>query len=169
MLRRKLPRPDGGGPLDLGDDVVLQSYKLRLEDQGDLTLRVGEGGTLSGPADTGSGKAKDDTERLSTIIDVINERFGTEFDAQDLVDRVTADLVDNAGLKQAARANDKGNFAVPFKEVLDDALVNRHEKHADFINTLFADEALGEFFRAWMLEQVYGRLRGDDRRERLRA
>jgi type I restriction enzyme R subunit len=44
MLRRKLPRPDGGGPLDLGDDVVLQSYKLKLEDKGDLTLRVGEGG-----------------------------------------------------------------------------------------------------------------------------
>jgi hypothetical protein len=77
MLRRKLPRPDGGGPLDLGDDVVLQSYKLKLEDKGDLALRVGEGGPLPGPAETGSGQAKDDTERLSTIIEVINERFGT--------------------------------------------------------------------------------------------
>lgn len=159
MLRRKLPRPEGGGPLDLGDDVVLQSYKLKLEDAGDLSLRVGEGGTLTGPADTGSGKATDDTEKLSTIIEVINERFGTELDAQDLVDGVTADLVDNAGLKQAARANDKGNFAVPFKEALDDALVNRHEKHADFINKIFADAALGEFFRGWMLDKVYDELR----------
>jgi type I restriction enzyme R subunit len=159
MLRRKLPRPDGGGPLDLGDDVVLQSYKLKLEDKGDLALRVGEGGPLPGPAETGSGQAKDDTERLSTIIEVINERFGTEFDSSDFVDAVEADLLANAGLQQAARANDKGNFAVPFREALDDALVNRHGKDAEFINQLFADQALGEFFRGWMLEQVYGRLR----------
>jgi type I restriction enzyme R subunit len=43
---------------------------------------------------------------------------------------------------------------------LGDALVTRHEKHADFINSLFADEALGDLFRGLMLDQVYGQLRG---------
>ncbi len=61
-------------------------------------------------------------------------------------------------LRQAARVNDKGNFQVPFNEALDDALVGRHEKHGDFINQLFQDEALGAFFRSVMLDQVYGRL-----------
>jgi len=40
----------------------------------------------------------------------------------------------DADLQQAARVNDKGNFGVPFRETLDDALVTRHEKHGDFIN-----------------------------------
>ncbi len=35
-----LPRPDTGGPLDLGDDVVLTSYKLKLESEGDLAMQT---------------------------------------------------------------------------------------------------------------------------------
>ena len=72
---------------------------------------------------------------------------------------VTDQLVVDAGLQQAAKVNDKGNFAVPFREALDDALVIRHERHGDFINRLFQDEALGAFFRGWMLDEVYGGLR----------
>ncbi len=116
-------------------------------------------GELPGPEYTGTGKGKTPKEKLSAIIDVINERFGTDFDAQDLVDGVTDQLVADEDLQQAARVNDKGNFSVPFQEALDDALVTRHDKHGDFINKVFQDEALGDFFRAWMLDQVYGRLR----------
>ena len=72
---------------------------------------------------------------------------------------VTDQLVADAGLRQAAKVNDKGNFALPFREALDDALVTRHERHGEFINRLFQDEALGAFFRGWMLDEVYGRLR----------
>jgi len=57
-------------------------------------------------------------------------------------------------------AGTRNNFNVSFQEALDDALVSRHEKHGDFINKVFKDEALGAFFRAWMLDQVYGRLAG---------
>jgi len=160
LLLRKPPPPAGGAPVDLGDDVVLASYKLKLDAAGDLTLKAGGSGELPGPEYTGTGTAKPPQERLSTIIEVINTRFGTDFDAQDLVDGVTAQLVADADLQQAARVNDKGNFGVPFREALDDALVTRHEKHGDFINTLFQDEALGAFFRNWMLDQVYAQLRG---------
>jgi type I restriction enzyme R subunit len=158
MLLRKLPRPDSGGPVDLGDDVVLASFKLKLETEGDLSLKAEGTGALPGPEYTGTGKGRAPTEKLSTIIQLINERFGTDFDAQDLVDGVTDQLVGDAALQQAARVNDKGNFAVPFHEALDDALVSRHEKHGDFINKVFQDQALGDFFRAWMLDQVYGKL-----------
>ncbi|MFY9973075.1 MAG: type I restriction endonuclease subunit R, partial [Chromatiaceae bacterium] len=158
MLLRKLPRPDSGGPVDLGDDVVLASFKLKLETEGDLSLKAEGTGALPGPEYTGTGKGRAPTEKLSTIIQLINERFGTDFDAQDLVDGVTDQLVADKALQQAARVNDKGNFAVPFHEALDDALVSRHEKHGDFINKVFQDQALGEFFRAWMLDQVYGKL-----------
>ena len=160
LLLRKLPPPAGGAPVDLGDDVALASYKLKLDAEGELTLKAGGSGELPGPEYTGTGTAKPPKERLSTIIEVINTRFGTDFDAQDLVDGVTAQLVADADLQQAARVNDKGNFGVPFREALDDALVTRHEKHGNFINTIFQDEALGAFFRDWMLNQVYGRLRG---------
>ena len=72
---------------------------------------------------------------------------------------VTDQLVVDAGLQQATKVNDKGNLTVPFREALDDALVTRHERHGDFINRLFQDEALGAVFRRWMLDEVYRGLR----------
>lgn len=163
MLLRKLPRPDSEGPVDLGDDVVLASLKLKLESEGDLGLKPQGVGELPGPEYTGTGKGKAPKERLSSIIEVINTRFGTDFDAQDLVDGVTDQLAADAALQQAAKVNDKGNFSVPFAEALDDALVSRHKKHGDFINKVFQDQALGDFFRDWMLDQVYGRLSEEGR------
>jgi len=158
LLLRKLPRADAGGLIDLGDDVALASFKLKLEAEGNLGLGKGQIGELPAPEYVGTGQGKTPNEKLSTIIEIINERFGTTFDAQDLVDGVTEQLVADEVLRQAARVNDKGNFAVPFREALDDALISRHEKHGDFINKLFQDEAVGVFFRAAMLDAIYARL-----------
>ncbi len=140
--------------------MVLTSYKLKPETEGDLALQTDKVGELPGPEYTGTGTGEAPKDKLSEIIQVINERFGTDFDAQDLVDGVTEQLVGDESLQQAAKVNDKGNFEVPFREALDDALVTRHGKHGDFINKVFEDGMLGDFFRAFMLEQVYGRLTG---------
>jgi type I restriction enzyme R subunit len=159
LLLRKLPRRDTEGPLDLGDDVALASFKLHQEVVKAITLVKGKGGTVTGPDDTGTGSGKGPKEKLSTIIELINKRFGTEFDAQDLVDGVADQLAADDGLQQAAKVNDKGNFGHVFKPALEDALMDRHAKHTDFINKVFGDEALGEFFRALMLDRVYEALR----------
>ena len=159
MLLRKLPRPETGGPLELDDDVALVSLKLKKEAEGDIQLQKGEGGELTGPSGTGTGASKGPVEKLSAIIKVINDKFGTEFDAQDLVDGVIDQLVGDTSLQQAAKVNDKGSFKIPFLEALDDALVDRHAKHGAFINKVFEDDGLGAFFRAVMLDRVYGRLK----------
>ncbi len=117
------------------------------------------GGVVDGPAETGTGLKKEHVEKLSTIIEAINARFGTEFDVQDLVDGVTEQLAADEKIQTAARNNAKENFAYVFNPALDDALVDRHGKHADFIDKVFSDENLGTVFRAMMLDQVYGRLR----------
>lgn len=41
---------------------------------------------LYGPSTTGTRAAKDDKEKLSRLIHLVNQRFGTSFDAQDIVD-----------------------------------------------------------------------------------
>jgi len=158
-LLRKLPRPETGSPIDLGDDVVLASLKIKKAAEGSLTLQKGADGELQGPSETGSGAIAEKTEKLSTIIEVINQRFGTEFDAQDLVDGVMEQMVNSDAMKQAAKVNDKGNFDHVFRPALDDALVDRHAKHGAFIDKVFADDSLGALFRALMLDRVYDRLR----------
>jgi type I restriction enzyme, R subunit len=158
MLLKKLPR-DSSGAVDLGDEVALKSFVLKKQnDEQDLGLEDGEGGTLKPPGDTGTGKGKGPEVKLSEIIKLINDRFGTEFDAQDLVDGVTDQLVADNTIRQAADANDKENFGYVFTPKLDEALLDRHAKHGEFIDRVFADADMGRMFRSEMLRLVYGRL-----------
>lgn len=158
MLLRKLPQAETAGPLALDDDVALVSLRVQLEAEGDIELKKWEAGELTGPTATGTGAGVVPRVKLSSLIAVLNERFGTNFDAQDLVDGVAEQLVGDAGLQQAARVNPRDTFKIPFDEALDDALVERHARHAEFINKVFEDDALGAMFRALMLERVYARL-----------
>ncbi len=158
MLLSKLPR-ESVGPVDLGDEVALRSFSLKKQMEDEALVMVAEDGTpLKPPGHTGTGVGKGPQAKLSEVIALINERFGTEFDAQDLVDGVTEQLVADEGVQQAAEANDKMNFGYVFHPKLDAALLDRHAKHADFIDKVFADQEIGGLFRALMLDQIYERL-----------
>lgn len=77
--------------------------------------------------------------------------------AQDLIDGVTAQLLKDEKLQQAARANDKANFRYVFEPALEKALVDRHTRHGDFIDKVFSKPEMLQFIQASMLEDVYRR------------
>ena len=108
---------------------------------------------------TGTASGKPPMERLSTVIEVLNARFGTEFDAQDLLDGVADELAADEALQQAAVVNDKVSFGHVFGPALENALIDRHAKHGDFVNQVFADEAFGRALGALMLDLMYERYR----------
>ena len=159
MLLKKLPAKGETSPVvDLGEDVALHCYRLQKEAEGRLLL-VAEGTQeLYGPSETGTGKAKDEKVTLSTLIDRVNDRFGTDFDAQDLIDGVTDQLVGDEDVQKAAHANDRENFGFVGKDAFDDALIERHAKHGDFIDKVFSDKEILEFLRGKVLDEVYARL-----------
>lgn len=139
--------------------MALQYYRLEKEAEGDLELQPGEVGEIRGPSDVGTREADDEKAPLSTLIERLNDRFGTDFDAQDLIDGVQDQLVADERIRTAQRANDRANFSYVFNPALDKALVDRHENHRDFINQLFDRGDLMAFFRGKMLDEVYERLR----------
>jgi type I restriction enzyme R subunit len=161
MLLRKLPSMTEASPrLDLGEDVAMHYYRLQKVVEGNLLLAADGSQELYGPKETGTGKVNDDTEKLSTLIGVVNDRFGTDFDAQDLLDGVTKQLLDDASVQQAAAANDRANFDYVGGPALEDALVERHAKHGDFINEVFADSDILAFLKKKVLDEVYAKLSG---------
>ncbi len=163
MLLRKLPRPDQGGPVDLGDDVVLKSLRIKKAAEGALVLQKGQDGEVVGPKHTGTGAATPPIEQLSTILEIINQRMQTGYEAQGLIEEVVVVLVGDDEVRQAALANDKGNFEHVFGPKLDDALVERLAKHTEFVNAVFADPVLRDLFRGLMLDRVYGDVREQER------
>ncbi|TVR48906.1 MAG: type I restriction endonuclease subunit R, partial [Planctomycetota bacterium] len=82
-LLKKLPKPDRTPIMSLDDDVDLHYYRLEKISSGALNLATGEVGTVSAPVAVGTGRSKEDIAPLSTIIDVLNDRFGTEFTEAD--------------------------------------------------------------------------------------
>ena len=176
MLLRKLPRPEGGEHWDPGEDVVLASLKLKKDAEGRLGLEKGEDGELGGPMDTGSAAAKAPKEKLSTIIEILNNRFGLDLPdhVEKVLDGVADGLAASEEIQLAAKANDKANFGHVFIPAFKDALVDHHAENGQFVDLVFRDEELMNALNALMMDRVYGRLRvtdddaaGGDDRERV--
>jgi len=161
MLLRKLPRPDGSGPLEIDDDVMLASLKLKLDMDGDLLLTKGKAGALSGPGETGTGAAKAPTELLSTIIDAINQRFGLDLPPSNnnFVSGVSDALVVDEGVCLAAKVNDKTNFAHIFNPALEGTMAEHLEDNSDFVTLFFQDAELRKFLTARLRAEVYAKIR----------
>lgn len=163
MLLKKLPRADGTGPIDLGDEVKLlrDSFKLKKQADGALVLEPGKGGTLKGPGSTGTAGPKPPRESLSTIIEAINQRFGIDLpvNLNDFLGGVENALVQAEEVRLGAEANDKANFAHIFNPALDDTVAGHLEDSSDFVTLFFQDEELRAFVRKLLLDSVYERIR----------
>lgn len=165
MLLRRLPAKGEDSPaVELGDDVALHYYRLQKIQEGNLELAAKGIQEVYGPGETGSGGKKDpQKEKLSNLIALINERFSTDFDAQDLVNAVEKALLADEKLQQAAAANDKANFALELRPAVEKAMLEKHDDNEKFIDEVLSKKELLEFFHAQMLEGVYRKLKGDQR------
>jgi type I restriction enzyme R subunit len=85
FFEAKLPQDPKKDPLQLDGDVALKYYRLDKLSEGSIVLRVAEPGVVYGASEVGTKKAKVDEAQLSEIIEVLNERFGTEFNQADQI------------------------------------------------------------------------------------
>jgi type I restriction enzyme R subunit len=152
-LRPKLPQRPGTGGVDLDDEVALTYYRLSKTGEGSIALPVGDEQVLAGPTEVGTGKARgEDLSPLSTIIQTLNTKFGTDFTEADrlLFDQVATDLSTDDGLTEQARTNPIENFRLVFEPAALAALVSRMERNGAISDRLMGDAD----FRAAAMEGV---------------
>jgi type I restriction enzyme R subunit len=128
LLRAKLPRREGGNLIDLDDDVTLTYYRMDKTYEGSVALAIGEQHTIGGASEVGTGKStEDELSPLSTVIDAINKRFGTDFNEGDRLLMVQAldDLSGDQTLEAQARTNTLDNFRHAFEPAAIDAILSR--------------------------------------------
>src|SRR5699024_10375670 len=85
-MLRKLPKKPNER-LYLADDVALEYYRNEKVFEGNIELEKKGNVDLEPQQHAGGGAAEDEKERLTSIIDRMNERFGTEFSPQDKLSR----------------------------------------------------------------------------------
>ncbi|MGO8421525.1 hypothetical protein ACC807_14270 [Rhizobium ruizarguesonis] len=161
FLLKKLPLRDNSGRLDLEDEVALQYYRLQKMSEGAINLADGEARSLKGPTQVGTKSPKEDHVPLSSLIDRLNERFGTEFKE---VDRLFFEQIAEAAsgdekLTAAAEANTLQNFSLVFDKMLENFFIERMDGNEAIFTRLMNDPRFREVAAEFLLKDVYDRLR----------
>jgi type I restriction enzyme R subunit len=143
------------------EDVALKFYRLQQISSGSIGLSEGEADGLKGPMEVGTRRATDDAIALSSLIETLNERFGTDFKPADQLffDQVAETAVANEKLQAAAKVNKMEDFAYVFNRMLEGLFIERMEGNEDIFNRLMKDDEFRSIAASHLVQEVYGRLR----------
>ena len=163
FLETKLPVRPGTGHLDLDDDVRLKFYRLQKIGEGRIALQSGTPGALKGPSDVGTGRIEDEQVPLSRVVDVLNERFGTEFTSSDELfwDQVRADATADESVRNAGEANTIDNFAHIFDRKLEELVIGRMDRNSGQVVRFLDNPEIREVVTRLMRNQVYSSIRNE--------
>lgn len=162
-LLKVLPYVQRDLPLDVVNDVELDSYKIQHNYTTKLELEPGDG-ELDGIASGGAGHSMDDEmDYLTKIIKVLNDTYGLELTEEDKVEfkKVKARIYSNTELMSYFnKGNSKDNIKDKFDEEIDSELLNFIDKKLGFYNKMTEDKA-NALFKALMFNEIYdSRVRG---------
>ena len=163
-LAAKLPRRKSGPAYQFDDEVRLEYYRLQKISEGSISLQEGEARRLDGPTEVGSGLVRSQPVPLSQLIDIVNERFGTDFNQADQLffDQIVAAAMADKGLRQAAAVNPDDKFELVFKSLLENLFVERMDQNEEIFVRFMNDAPFQKLVTAWMASEAYRRLRSDD-------
>ncbi len=160
-LAAKLPRRRSGPAYQFDDEVRLEYYRLQKISEGSISLQEGKARSLDGPTEVGSGLAREDEVPLSQLIDVINERFGTDFNQADQLffDQIVEAALTDDSLRHAASVNSVDKFEMVFKNQIEGLFVERMDQNEEIFIRYMNDVSFQRIVSAWMASEAYRRLR----------
>ena len=162
-LAAKLPRRGHGPTYQFNDEVRLEYYRLQKLAEGSITLQDGEARALDGPSEIGSGLVREQPVPLSQLIDIVNERFGTDFNLADQLffDQIVETAISDDGLRRAAAVNPADRFALLFGNLIKQLFVERMDQNEDIFVRYMNDTQFRETVSDWMATEAYRRLRAE--------
>jgi type I restriction enzyme R subunit len=160
FLLTKLPLDKDTRRVRIDDEVELKYYRLQKISEGSIDLKAGEAEPLKGPTDVGTGQP-DEEVQLSTLVERLNERFGTEFTPADQLffEQVRETAIANEHLQQAVMANSIENFEPVFNRQLENLFLERMEGNEEIFVRLMNDEAFRNVAATHLMRAVYKQVR----------
>ena len=160
-LLSKLPPLGDGRPLVLDDEVALRFFRLQQITDGSIKLGDGDADPLKGPTDLGTAAAIGDDIALSSLIDRLNQRFGTDFTEADQLffDQVRASAERNEDIADAVRANNKENFASYLDSILDGLFIDRMDGNEEIFSRVMGDPEFRGVVHKYLAEEIFNRVR----------
>jgi type I restriction enzyme R subunit len=163
-LINKLPPPGDGRSYALDDEVALRYYRLQQLTDGSIDLHEGDAYPLKGPTDLGTGGVKDEEVPLSTLVEKLNERFGTDFTRADQLffDQIRVSAEDNEKIVEAAKANSLTNFSAFLEKALDELFIDRMDGNEEIFSRVMTDKAFRNAAQEHLAREIFDRIHGLD-------
>lgn len=163
LLYSKLPRRTTDEQVQLNDELVLEYYRLQKVEEGNIFMESQTEYGLKYATEAGLKKDKEEKALLSEIINVLNDKFGTDFTNADKLffDQIEQELVNDIILQSQAKSNSIDNFKYGFEDKFGTTLIERMENNQDIFNRIFEDKEFGDLVKKWMLKKVYERIRAE--------
>ncbi|MGQ8883286.1 type I restriction endonuclease subunit R [Bacillus paralicheniformis] len=156
-LLRKLPKSSKDKDVYIADDVALQYYRNQKVFEGSIELEKTGGIDLKPTSHSAGGTAEDEKVHLSSVLDKLNERFGTDFTKTDYLsrDQVKEDMLNSEDIQQKAKNNTKDNFKFAFEKSFMNFVIDRMSSNEKFFMKILENEEFKNFIMEDMMNEVY--------------
>jgi type I restriction enzyme, R subunit len=160
-LATKLPKRSAGPTYQFDDQVRLEYYRLQKISEGSISLSDGLGNRLDGPSEVGSGILHEEAVPLSRLVDVVNDRFGTDFNQADQLffDQIVEVAISDVALKRAAAVNPGDKFELVFKNLLESIFIERMDQNEEMFTRFMNDKSFQKMVTGWLSSEAYKKLR----------
>ncbi|MCK1284093.1 type I restriction endonuclease subunit R [Bradyrhizobium sp. 44] len=160
-LATKLPKRGARQSYQFDDELRLEYYRLQKISEGSISLSDGQANRLDGPSEVGTGVPHEEAVALSRLIDVVNDRFGTDFNQADQLffDQIVEAAISDAMLKQAAAVNPGDRFELVFKNLLEALFVERIDQNEEIFARFMNDKSFQKVVTEWLSSEAYKKLR----------
>lgn len=157
FLNKVLPKGKGQ-MVDLDGKVLMEYYRLEKGFEGSITLE----GTASGftPIKGEAGAKKEKKDRLTLIIEAINQKFGTAFTEMDkILTQMESDFETDEQLVNFAQNNDENVFQLIYEKAFKEKAAYRYEQNDAFFVRMFNDADFLQYMMDLMRPSIYKKLK----------
>jgi type I restriction enzyme R subunit len=162
FLLSKLPARQGSPSYNFDEEVALKYYRLeKIAD--DVSLELSGGVDIDGPTEVGTGSIEKEKIELSLLIDLLNQRFGTNFKPGDQLffDSIKEDAAADAEIRQAALNNTEENFGYVFEKALKDFFIDRMDQNEDITARFMDEKEFQSEVIKYLQTEVYNQIRAE--------
>lgn len=98
--------------------------------------------------------------KLSQLIDIVNERFGTDFNQADQLffDQIIEAASLSEELQQAAKVNSADKFTLLLNRFLETLFVERMDQNEAIFARYMNDDTFKKVVAEWLTKEIYSRL-----------
>lgn len=165
-LSSKLPKRKAGPNYNFDDSVRLEYYRLQKISEGSISLNSKEY-KLDGPTDVGTGIVREPEVPFSRIIDVVNNRFGTEFNQADqyFFDQIIETAIADEDIIQAAQSNSPDKFTLMFKSILQQLFIERIDQNEDIFARFMEEKDFNKTVTELLAKEAFKKIMKTENKE----